>query len=69
MYIIQENKIFTITIAIILSTSSVFSGNLGVSLDELLVNIENSAKNDGGSLEIKKSSVVKTRCLATKQKK
>ena len=47
-------KICTIATTIILSTSSVFAGNLGISLDELLNNIEKSAKTDGGSLEIKK---------------
>ena len=47
-------KICTITAALLFSTSSVFAGNLGVSLDELLENIETSAKIEGGSLEIKK---------------
>jgi len=47
-------KIFTLTTSLLLFTSSALAGNLGVSLDELLTNIENSAKKDGGSLEIKK---------------
>lgn len=51
-------KIYTITSATLLYATSSFAGDLGISLDELLNNIENSAINDGNTLQVKKISCV-----------
>lgn len=49
-------KIYTTALAALLYTTTSFAGDLGISLDELLSNIESSAKNEGNSLQIKKIS-------------